>query len=274
MKFVPVFLTIQFMVSCATAEEKYFTASTPAASIIRAFLQIPATDSIDFIRWKLTLTNSHFTLDCNYGIGQNNTNGFINGGKHVSMNGIYKKEKNIYHLFHHGQILKLTELNNDLLHFLDADNSLLVGNAGWSYSLNNIHPIFSDHVNLIAKPGFLKDSMAFEGRTPCKVPGIVSLEMECYKLKWLITLYSSAKKQIPGIYKLYGTTYRNTKGRKGDWKIISGKNGRIIYQLNDEHEKGLIYLLKLDENILVFTDADGKLLTGDEDFSYTLNRKY
>lgn len=28
-----------------------------------------------------------------------------------------------------------------------------------------------------------------------------------------------------------------------------------------------------DEHVLVFTGAAGKLLTGDEDFSYTLNRK-
>jgi hypothetical protein len=52
---------------------------------------------------------------------------------------------------------------------------------------------------------------------------------------------------------------------------MAGKNGRIIYQLNDEKENGFLYLLKLDEHILVFTDANGKLLVGDEDFSFTLN---
>jgi hypothetical protein len=41
--------------------------------------------------------------------------------------------------------------------------------------------------------------------------------------------------------------------------------------MNDEQGKGFMYLLKLDDHILVFTDADGKLLVGDEDFSYTMN---
>ena len=45
-----------------------------------------------------------------------------------------------------------------------------------------------------------------------------------------------------------------------------------MYRLNDKNGKAFIYLLKLDEHILVFTDADGKLLVGNEDFSYTLNR--
>jgi len=32
--------------------------------------------------------------------------------------------------------------------------------------------------------------------------------------------------------------------------------------------------LKTDENVLVFTDDTGKLLVGDEDFSYTLSRVF
>ena len=42
--------------------------------------------------------------------------------------------------------------------------------------------------------------------------------------------------------------------------------------MNDDKGNGLLYLLKLDEHILVFTDAHEKLLVGNEDFSYTLNR--
>jgi hypothetical protein len=56
------------------------------------------------------------------------------------------------------------------------------------------------------------------------------------------------------------------------WKTIIGKGGRIVYRLNDDKENGFLYLLKLDENILMFTDAQGNLLVGNEDFSYTMNR--
>ncbi|MEJ0101316.1 MAG: hypothetical protein WDO19_01635 [Bacteroidota bacterium] len=52
------------------------------------------------------------------------------------------------------------------------------------------------------------------------------------------------------------------------------KNNRVIYQLNDDDGKGFIYLLKPGEQILLFTDEGGKLLVGNEDFSYTLNRTF
>ena len=45
-------------------------------------------------------------------------------------------------------------------------------------------------------------------------------------------------------------------------------------QFVDDNGNGFLYLLKLDNNILVFTDARGKLLVGDEDFDYTLNKKW
>ena len=66
---------------------------------------------------------------------------------------------------------------------------------------------------------------------------------------------------------------RKEGGKKGSWEITKGKNGRITYQLNDEKGKGFLYLLKLDENILAFTDAHGNLLVGDLDFSYMLNKR-
>ncbi len=79
-------------------------------------------------------------------------------------------------------------------------------------------------------------------------------------------------KNKPGHYKIFGTPWRKEGGRTGNWEISSGKNGKIIYQLKDDKGNGFLYLLQLDENILVFTDKEGNLLVGDQDFSYTLNR--
>src|SRR5205814_10602212 len=89
---------------------------------------------------------------------------------------------------------------------------------------------------------------------------------------WYIILYELGEKNGTGTYKVFGTPYRKAGGKKGNWKLITGKDGRIIYQLNDDNGRGFLFLLKLDENILVFTDAGGKLLVGDKDFSFTLNR--
>jgi hypothetical protein len=170
------------------------------------------------------------------------------------------------------KVLNIIELNIDLLHLLDAQYHLLVGNGGWSYTLNNLTPSVTDQVNITGRQTALEDSMAFEGRTPCSVPGIIPAGMQCYKLKWYIVLYAKGKKNEAGTYKVFGTPYRKEGGKRGNWKIITGKNGRIIYRLNEDNGNGLLYLLKLDERILVFTDPQGKLLVGNEDFSYTLNR--
>jgi hypothetical protein len=70
-----------------------------------------------------------------------------------------------------------------------------------------------------------------------------------------------------------GTAYRKETMSKGKWQIINGKDGRIIYKLNPEKQSYTLYLLKADENVLLFVDADGNLLVGNEDFSYALNKR-
>jgi hypothetical protein len=268
-----IFFYLLLSIFCSRGKEKIYTASTPAGIVVRSFLGIPLSDSIDFIRWKLILNDKEYLLQCHYGIGQPNTNGFIRDGQKIEWKGPVVKKDNYYELHHNNKTLKLIQLNTDLLHLLDTNNSLLVGNGGWSYTLNTDKPSGSDQINITSKNSALKDSTIFDGRTPCHVPGVVAPGTPCYKLKWRVILYADAAKDEPAGYKIIGTAWRTQEGKKGDWKIINGKNGRTIYQLNDENGKGLVYLLKLDENILVFTGANGKLLVGDKDFSYTLNRK-
>ena len=266
------FLSMLIIVSCASGKEHIYTGSTPAGPYIRSFLGIALRDSVDFIRWQLILHDDSYTISCNYGIGKPNTNGFMEGGKKITLNGALKKENDYYQLRNGNKTLQIAALNANLLHLLNADKSMLLGNGGWSYTLNNITPSLTDQINFTAKQTALKDSMVFEGRTPCNVPGVISSGTQCYKLKWYIVLYANAEKNEPATYKVFGTPYRTQGGRTGRWKIITGKNGRIIYQLNDDNGNGFLYLLKLDEHILVFTDSDEKLLVGNEDFSYTMNR--
>jgi hypothetical protein len=273
MKIISTVLSILLIVSCGSGKEKTYTGSTPADNSIRSFLGIPFSDSVDFIRWKLMIRDNDYHLQCNYGIGKNNSNGFISGGKKIELKGAMKKDKKYYGLQNGDKTLNVAKLNTDLLHLLNEDKSLLVGNGGWSYTLNSMSASVSDQVNLTPNQTVLKDSIGFEGRTPCKIPGIIPPGMECYKLKWYIVLYANAKKNEPGSYKVYGTTWRQKGPGTGNWKIINGKDGRTTYQLNDDKGNGFLHLLKLDENIVVFTDANGKLLVGDEDYSYTLNRR-
>ena len=129
MKHIATFLSFILLVSCANSKETNYTASTPAAPLVRTFLGISLTDSIDFIRWKLSLTDKKYSLECSYGIGKPNTNGFYDEKK-VVLSGNVKRENNNYFLENGNHVLKLAELNANLLHIVNNDNALLRGNGG------------------------------------------------------------------------------------------------------------------------------------------------
>ena len=274
MKFLSI-LVLVFLTTCAQAEHISFIGSTPANSgAVRSFLGIPQSDSIDFIRWKIVWQNDKFSLKCNYGIGKPNTNGFIEGGKWVELDGTIRKENHYYFLQSRNKVLAVLELNNSLLHLLNADKTLLVGNGAWSYTLNRERGSTSPpKLNFVSKQNLLEDSTAFEGRTPCWDFPLVHSSPQCLKKKWLIILYTDPKTKQPTTYHLNGNS-RGEGGTRGTWKITTGKDGRLIYQLFSKTETKPLELLVLDENILAFTDNEGGLLVGNEDFSYTLSRKW
>ena len=266
------FISFVFLVSCVHGKERTFTGSTPADPVVRSFLAISLSDSVDFIRWNLVIRDNLYELQCNYGIGKPNTNGFINGGQRTGIKGELVKEKNFFQLKNGNRVLKLIELNTDLLHILNENNSLLTGGGGWSYTLSNVTPTGTDLIFIKSQQTVLKDSMVFIGRTPCHIPGLIPAGRECYKLKWHLVLYALPGMNGTGTYKVFGTLWRKENGQAGIWKIITAKNGNILYRLNNEKGDGFLYLIQPGEQIILFTDATGKLLVGDMDFSYTLNR--
>ena len=70
-----------------------------------------------------------------------------------------------------------------------------------------------------------------------------------------------------------GIGYKQETMTKGRWEIARGQEGHIIYRLHADKWVRSLDLQKGDDNILFFIDADGRLLVGNEDFSYTLNRR-
>jgi hypothetical protein len=256
--------------SCATGSSQSFTASTPAGAEVRRFLGIPLRDSVDFIRWDLELTNYAFNLKCNYGVGLNNTNGFIDGGFNVSFIGSFSLRENRVILKHNKQTLMFYRINPQLLHLLDDDNNLLVGNAGWSYVLNLVsakEPIES----VTSLPSFLiKDSAIFEGRTPCGIPGLNQISQHCYKIKWRINFYSSNLNGNEGEYIVQGTIWRSFGSKNGVWKYDTSKQGLILF---DNKRKPVLYLIHASDKVLYFSTEKFYPLVGDKDFSYVLNRR-
>src|SRR5215211_1603489 len=117
-------LLLILLASCVGGKEVVYIGSTPASSaVVRNFLGIPLNDSVDFIKWKLYSFNDHYTLQCQFGIGKPNTDGFMNDGQKVELKGKVRKEKNYWYLEEGSKILKMLELNSNLLHLLDGDNN-------------------------------------------------------------------------------------------------------------------------------------------------------
>jgi hypothetical protein len=247
-----------------------FTASTPANKTVRDFLNISQGDSIDFIRWKLKIVDlKEFEFSCSYGISKANTNGFVNE-KVVAGKGTAELKDGVLTVYHQGKMMSMLLLNQNIIHLLDTNGSMMVGNAGWSYTLNSITPLAETSFTIKSKNVSFTDSVVFDGRTPCK--GIEELmdnrtRAECYKKKWRLSLYKDHSADISGSYKI-GTV----GARTGKWKLIENSTGRPVYSL-DLNNGNTLDLFHVDENIVYIMDKKGSIMVGDHDFSYSLNRK-
>lgn len=257
------FFALLWLSSCAEAKTTIYIGSTPADVVVREFLNISLNDSIDFIRWNINLEKETYLLSCNYGIGKQNTNGFINGGKQISLSGNLEKRSNYYVLHYRNRQLQLHSMNASLLHIADNNCKLLTGNAGWSYTLS-IETASSSTIILPAASITIQDSAVYVGRTPC-IPVIdKQTGNDCYKQKWKIVLYVNKSFELRG-------TLTDHKVKKGNYVMTKNREGKALYHLqyDDEH----LYLQPLSTNLLAFTNNTGDLLVGNADFSYTLNRK-
>src|SRR6187397_2402060 len=114
----------------------------------------------------------------------------------------------------------------------------------------------------------------FAGRTPCQ-EFIRELNMdenpECAKRKMGIILYQDSVTGKPTTYETRGMGKWNGKG---SWYIVKGTPTdphATVFELKLDAITSL-YLLKGDDNFLFILDRNKNFLTGNEKYSYTLNR--
>lgn len=268
--------------------------STPGSDLIKSLFSIDAGKPIDFVRWDLVLDRSanasgSYVLNIAFGEGQPNTNGFKGGGETNSFEGTYTISRS-----RSGEVYKLTgsklqgtisilRLNDNLFHLLTPDNKLLSGTGGWSFTLNKRNPSANGPSEKLASwmTGFQDDTSAeviFVGRTPCAEFASLynlTLERECNKLKWKLTLFRDPETKKPTKYALQRTLERS-RTSTGNWALLSGAKANpeaLILRLDPDKPDEAISFLLGDENVLFFMDKKSHLLTGNSDFSYTLNRQ-
>lgn len=282
-----------------------FVATSPCDAVSRAALKIPATANCEMIKWHLalfedakTLTPTTFELNCVYGLAEQGTTGLSKGGTKVGWKGRWKivpgARANVYELdlgLPNGTVSFL-KVDHNLLHLLDQNKSLAMGNAGWSYTLNrtgdlgrNIKQAAGTSQLQLGSPTTYASQITtdssmlgrFVGRSPCQD---VARELskvvtpDCIKVKWDLTLYQDPNTLAPTTYKLRGTFFRE-RVREGKWTIVRGTKtspNAVVYQLDPAKAQGSLLLLKADSNILFFLDREGNFLVGNANFSYTLNR--
>jgi len=273
MKLISFLVAILFLCNSATAKEAIYTGSTLAHRDVRVFLGISLTDSIDFIRWKLTLNDSRYSLNCQYGISKGGTPGFIDAKK-AAFSGTLVKQAYYYVLQQGNKSFYLLHINDNLLHLLDKNKNFLIGDGSYSYALNSTTPSKSSQFNYPTKQNVEQQLMIFQGRTPCQeLSKLLGREttVACNKIKWYFILYTDPSTKKPTYYLQGGRQYKKATMKKGRWAIVQ-KNGRTIYELHSDEWRNPLYLLKAGDKFLFITDADGNLLVGDENFSYTLYR--
>ena len=94
------------------------------------------------------LCQTVYELTYVYGLAQQGTPGFIDGGTTAKMQGVWTIVKGtpsnnnaiVYRLTDNktSKTISFLKLSDDLLHLLDSDQRLMIGSAAWSYTLNRM----------------------------------------------------------------------------------------------------------------------------------------
>lgn len=282
-----------------------FEGITACSAQTRPLPQIPEDTDCELMIWKIFLYQDSaqgipttYTLESAYGPSQPNSTGPAGGGIPISMEGQWAvvtgtksdPEAEVVQLFSEGSevAVSFVKMGEDLLHVLNRDGTLMVGNAAWSYTLNRTdnRPPFAIDEPVSSGPEATRPPIpamppgssilgVFEGRVPCHEVALEVLNIApfpgCLKLKSRLTLYVDQATGAPSSYLYMGTSTI----RQGTWTILEGTEddpGAIIYQLQLEGSKGPVSFLKADENHLFLLDRDLNLLVGNALFSYTLSK--
>ena len=280
------FTSCSIVGSAESANHKFtLVGSTPCDAAVRSELGIQQDLKCDFVRWNLTLdgtSGNSFTLEVNYGIAQANSADFVNGGVKLSASGYFEisklaNKRELYRLTGHRPTtidISLIRLNSNIFHLVSPDGAMMIGTSGWSYTLNRDSAIADAPLptSLITKADNAPRTV-FGGRTPCRelylaidwVP-----DSRCLRLNWKLTLNREQTGQ-PTTFKIESTLARE-KPIVGKWSIARTAGG-VVYRLDPDGGMKTVSLLVADDNNLLFVDAQGRPLTGNADFSYTLSRE-
>ena len=132
-----------------------FEGMTPCSPLTRPLPQVPADADCDQMIWNLVLyqdpqtgTPTTYSLKSAYGLSKQGTNGLIGGGTSIVMEGKWTirtgtkvdPEAIVYEINADDAqgTVSFQKINDNLIHVLNSEKTLLVGNGAWSYTLNRM----------------------------------------------------------------------------------------------------------------------------------------
>jgi hypothetical protein len=131
-----------------------FAGSTPCDALSRTFLGgLPPEAPCHCITWRLTLSGTRnagepktYALEVRYGLPGRDDPNQIEEGPTVKLEGTWEVARGskanpqavVYRIHGSGKdkSLSLVRIGEHLIHFLNEDKTMRIGNAGWSYTLN------------------------------------------------------------------------------------------------------------------------------------------
>jgi hypothetical protein len=271
-----------------------FAGMTPCSAQARPLPQIPSDTDCDQTIWNLVFYQdpqsgapTTYGLKSSYGRSKQGTNDLIGGGTPVSMEGKWTittgtesdPDATVYQINPDDpqKMVSFLKVNENLIHVLSREKTMLVGNGAWSYTLDrmdNQNPVQVEVGNPPQPPTRPPVPPIPDGRTPCHELVIEFTNSDsfpgCLKVKWRLTLYQNVATGAPSTYLYMGTSGYT----EGVWTILHGLDGdpdAVVYQLQVREAKPVSFL-QVDENHLFLMDRDMHLLVGNELFSYTLSR--
>jgi hypothetical protein len=150
---ISILLANLFTSSAFADDTEEFAGTTPCDIISREFLGGVQTNApCHSITWKLIMhpaengKDGKYSLAVAYGLPREDDPNQIVDGPKIKWDGRWEIERGskasanavVYRLTREGSKtpLRLVKASKHLLHFLNGDKTLRVGNAGWSYTLN------------------------------------------------------------------------------------------------------------------------------------------
>lgn len=221
-----------------------FVGSTPADALPREFLGGLAANALcHYIKWELALSTNQSTglpatykLNAQYHVPVRSNPNQSEEGPKVTAEGTWEIVKDaksgaaVYRINSEktGRSLSFVKVGENLIHMLDQDRNLMIGNGGWSYTLNR-----AGHAERVVPPSVARTVpdlsypisrlatgsvvfAVFEGRSPCHgIARELNLPQHegCHKVKWRVTLYKHPETSAPATYKVEGTFYRQLARR-------------------------------------------------------------